>query len=145
MTWGGFAITVIFVFIRIPASLRAFKTLYVDDAFVFFALTLSLASAILWQIFANNMYQMMAVASGREIPGPTFATDSKSYSKASAAVIVLFYSTLWAIKISFLIFLSGSQERQTTRGCVVAYIRIRSCNLFCLYWYNSVPLPCGST
>ena len=94
----------IFVFIRIIARIRAFKKLYMDDALVIFALTLALVRAILWQIFAKDMFQMMAVASRRQLPGPTFIADSEGYSKASTAVIVLYYSTLWAIKISFLIF-----------------------------------------
>lgn len=101
--WGGLAISVIFVVIRIFARLKTFKKLFADDAFVIFALILALASAILWQIFAKYMFQLLAVAYGSQ-PGPNFPTDFEHYGKASAAVIIFFYSTLWAIKISFLIF-----------------------------------------
>lgn len=64
---------------------------------------MALASAVIWQIFAKYMFEMLAVAYGSQ-PGPHFATEFEHYSKASAAVVILFYSTLWAIKISFLIF-----------------------------------------
>jgi hypothetical protein len=89
---------------RIFARFKAFKRLYVDDAFVIFALTLALASAIVWQIFAKDMFQLMAVASGQSLPGRTFVADSEDFAKASIAVNIFFFSSLWAIKISFLVF-----------------------------------------
>ena len=94
----------IFVSIRIFARFKVFKRLYVDDAFVIFALTLALSSAIVWQIFANDMFQMLMVASGRQLPPPNFILDTVDYLRASLAVTLLYFSTLWAIKISFLIF-----------------------------------------
>lgn len=101
--WGGLAIAVIFVGVRIFARLKTFRKIFADDAFVVFALILALTSAILWQIFAKYMFQLLAVAYGTP-PGPNFPTDFEHYGKASAAVVIFFYSTLWAIKISFLIF-----------------------------------------
>ena len=97
-------VSAVFVSIRIFARLKVFKRLWVDDGFVIFALILALASAILWQIFANDMFELMAVSSGHKIPTSTFIDNSERYSKASVAVIAFFYSTLWAIKISFLVF-----------------------------------------
>lgn len=93
----------VFVVIRIFARLKTSKKLFADDTFVILALILALASAVIWQIFVKYMYEMLAVAYGSQ-PGPNFATDFEHYSKASAAVVIFFYSTLWAIKISFLIF-----------------------------------------
>ena len=75
-----------------------------DDGLVIFALILALASAILWQIFANDMFVLMAVSSGHKMPTPGFVDNSEAYFKASVAVIAFFYSTLWAIKVSFLVF-----------------------------------------
>ena len=75
-----------------------------DDGLVMFALILALASAILWQIFASDMFELMAVSSGHKMPTPGFADNSEAYFKASVAVIAFFYSTLWAIKVSFLVF-----------------------------------------
>ena len=75
-----------------------------EDGLVLFALLLALASAILWQIFANDMFDLMAVSSGHKTPTPAFVDNSEAYFKASVAVIAFFYSTLWAIKVSFLLF-----------------------------------------
>ncbi len=102
--WGGLAIAIIFVAVRIFARLKAFKKLYADDIFVLLALTLALATAILWQVFGEAMFELMAVSSGAGLPGPNFVTNSENYSKASVAVIFFFYSTLWSIKVSFLLF-----------------------------------------
>ena len=63
-----------------------------------------LASAITWQIFALHMYYIMTVSAGLEMPGEDFAQIAEKYSKATCAVIILFYSALWSIKISFLLF-----------------------------------------
>ncbi|KAI4258269.1 MAG: hypothetical protein L6R42_005202 [Xanthoria sp. 1 TBL-2021] len=46
----------------------------------------------------------MRVSAGLEMPGEDFAQAAGSYFKATLAIIVLFYSALWSIKISFLLF-----------------------------------------
>lgn len=63
-----------------------------------------LASAISWQIFAPHMYYVMTVSAGLEMPGEGFAQLAEKYFKSTAAVIILFYSALWSVKISFLLF-----------------------------------------
>jgi hypothetical protein len=50
-------------------------------------------------MFLNN-----SVSRGVRIPPPDFVTRSEVFLKASTAVIILFYSTLWSIKLSFLFF-----------------------------------------
>ena len=46
----------------------------------------------------------MNVSTGLETPRADFASVSESYSKSIVAVLILFYSSLWSIKISFLLF-----------------------------------------
>lgn len=53
---------------------------------------------------AHDMYELMNVSAGLELPGPSFFADGERYSRASLAILILFYSTLWSIKLSFLIF-----------------------------------------
>lgn len=69
-----------------------------------FALIFSIANAIIWQIKAQDMYYSISVAAGLEKPGANFASVSESYFKSTIAVIILFYTSLWSIKISFLLF-----------------------------------------
>lgn len=58
-------------------------------------------------LFASTMYAVVSVASGLEIPTPSILSG-EAYSNASIAVIILYYSTLWSIKLSFLIFFKRS-------------------------------------
>lgn len=46
---------------------------------------------------------MLSVAYGNP-PGPNSTTNFEQYSKASAAVVNLCYTTFWAIKIYLMIF-----------------------------------------
>lgn len=91
--------------LRTFSRIKTFKSLYTDDIFAFLALALALASAILWQIHAQAMFDLMAVSAGIKMPGADFVTNSEAYSKASGVVIILFYSTLWSVKFSFLLFI----------------------------------------
>lgn len=103
-----------------------FKKLFIDDAFVIFAWFLALFTAIDWQIVARLMYQFTAVTSGQVWPPPSsFVTDSERYYKGSVVVLTFFYSSLWAVKISFLLFFR--RLGQNVRGqkvlwwCVLAF------------------------
>jgi hypothetical protein len=83
---------------------RKFRRLFVDDGFVFFAWILVLVSSILWQIYADDMYLNSAITRGVQMPPADFVQRSEGFLKASAAVVFLFYTTLWSIKLSFLFF-----------------------------------------
>ncbi|KAF7853248.1 hypothetical protein EAF04_010750 [Stromatinia cepivora] len=103
--WGGFAIAAICMALRTFSRIKTFKSLYNDDIFAFLALVLALASAILWQVHAQEMFDLMAVSAQIKMPGADFVTRSEAYSRASGVVIILFYSTLWSVKFSFLLFI----------------------------------------
>ncbi len=75
-----------------------------DDYFVVLALAFALANAIMWQIYAHNMFHIMAVSAGLELPDEGFVSIAESYSRSTIAFLVLFYSALWSIKMSFLLF-----------------------------------------
>ena len=95
----------IFVSFRFWARIKGFKRLYWDDFFVFVAVILHIVTGIVWQTFmAHDMYEMMSVVAGLQLPGPNFLAHVHRYGKSSLASLLLFYSTLWAIKFSFLVF-----------------------------------------
>lgn len=90
---------------RLTARYKTFKKLYFDDGFVIFSWFLALFTAIIWQIVARFMYQFMAITSGQLWPPPTnFVNDTERYYKGSVVVLIFFYTSLWAVKISFLFF-----------------------------------------
>lgn len=76
-----------------------------DDALVIFAWLLALLTAIDWQVVAEFMFHFMDITSGRLWPPPaTFVNDTERYYKGSVVVNVMFYTSLWAVKFSFLLF-----------------------------------------
>ncbi|KAL8857184.1 MAG: hypothetical protein Q9178_006239 [Gyalolechia marmorata] len=101
--WGGLALAIICCSLRFLARFRSFKKLLVDDYFVVLALCCLLANAIVWQIYARDMYHILAVSAGLEMPEEGYARLAESYFRSGVAAVILFYSTLWSIKISFLL------------------------------------------
>jgi hypothetical protein len=63
-----------------------------------------LATSVSWQLLADDMYLNNAVSRGVQMPPQDFVERSETFLKASAAIVFLFYSTLWSIKLSFLFF-----------------------------------------
>lgn len=64
-----------------------------------------LATSIIWQTLSGAMYRSLFVISGKvHPPPPTFVNDEQNFLRGSAVVIALFYSSLWSVKLSFLIF-----------------------------------------
>jgi hypothetical protein len=76
-----------------------------DDGFVIFAWLLALLTAVDWQVVADFLFHFIDVTRGRLWPPPAiFVNDSERYYKGSVVVIVMFYTGLWAVKFSFLLF-----------------------------------------
>ena len=107
--WSIAAIAVVFVSFRVLARIKMFKRLYWDDFFVLLALIFQLVTGILWQTFAaNDFYEVLNVFatqfSGPRTPGPSFLAHGRRFFATTIVFVILFNSTLWAIKLSFLIF-----------------------------------------
>ena len=104
------------------ARWKSFEKLSLDDGFVIFAWLLALLTAIDWQIAAGFMYQFEAITNGRLWPPPaTFVTDTERYYKGLVVVLVFFYTGLWTVKFSFLLFfkrLGQNVARQKSSGGV---------------------------
>ncbi|KAL8919058.1 MAG: hypothetical protein Q9172_005158 [Xanthocarpia lactea] len=101
--WSGLALAIISCSLRVLARFRYFKKLLVDDYFVLLALCCVLANAIILQIYAQDMYLILTVSAGLEMPEEGYAQLAESYFRSAVAVVILFYSALWSIKISFLL------------------------------------------
>lgn len=105
VVWSGLIISLIFFTFRIYVRVRSFRKLYVDDALILLAWLMILATSIIWQALSGAMYRSLFVISGKvHPPPPTFVNDEQNFLRGSAVVILLFYSSLWTVKLSFLIF-----------------------------------------
>lgn len=103
--WGGTAISFLFLLFRVYVRMKAFHRFYADDFLVLLSWLLLLATAILWQFVSSDLYQALAVESGYLFPPPaTFIADSEKYLRSFVPIIVFFYTGLWSVKLSFLLF-----------------------------------------
>lgn len=85
--------------------MKAFHRFYADDVFVLLSWLLLLATAIMWQFVSQYWYQIQEVASGHLYPPPaTYTADSERYLRMSVPIIAFFYTGLWSVKLSFLLF-----------------------------------------
>ena len=105
IAWGGVALAWIFFVTRAAGRIKAFRRLYADDAMVLIACLLLMTNAWIWQMSKDDLYEVIAVASGQLYPPPSdFSTNTRAYLRRSVAVIAFFYSGLWAVKLSFMLF-----------------------------------------
>jgi hypothetical protein len=51
------------------------------------------------------MYDLVAVGVGLQMPGPDFADNVLAYQTALGIITIFFYSSLWSVKASFLLFI----------------------------------------
>lgn len=93
-----------FLTFRLVVKFRSFHKLYADDYLAAFAWVTLLGSAILWQIQAPTLYEQYAVSSGEAIPTPGFLERDAVFLRCLAPFLILFYTCIWTVKLSFLMF-----------------------------------------
>lgn len=103
--WGGVAISFVFLVVRLYSRLKPPRQFFWDDGLVIFSWFLALLTAILWQVVSGYMYTFMYVISGRLWPPPAdFLLNTERYYTGQLIVLIFFYTGLWSVKLSFLIF-----------------------------------------
>lgn len=107
LIWGGVALTLLFFAFRIYLRIKSFHRLFWDDLLVLMAWLMILANAIIWHYAKDGLYLLMNIQSGRQLPPRNFGPKVGQYLHHSIAILVLFYSSLWCVKLSFLIFFRG--------------------------------------
>lgn len=84
---------------RLYTRIHVHQRLYFDDALVIFAWMLLLISTVIWQHVAKDFYELMNLQIG-----PSFADHVHTYLVNSIPITIFFYTGLWTVKLSFLIF-----------------------------------------
>ena len=103
--WAGVAIAACFFLFQIYVRIKTFSRLFADDALVLVAWLMLLASAIIWQFNKDVLYMTLAISAGALSTVPeNFPAEMQRYLRHSIAAFVFFYSGIWSIKLSFLIF-----------------------------------------
>lgn len=109
--WAAVAISCLFVIFRLAVRVRTFKKLQADDYLTVAAWCMFLASSIVWQLKAYILYWLYDVVYGRTQFSTEFLHDYSTFMPQIVTWNVLFYSCLWSIKFSFLVFFRRLQSR----------------------------------
>lgn len=104
LIWATEAMAIIFLALRFYSRWTSQRRIFWDDVFVMFAFLLTLVTAILWQWQAPIMYWILAVDAGTEAPTADIFSRQILWLKVSLAVEIFFYTSLTAVKLSFLFF-----------------------------------------
>ncbi|KAI4166774.1 MAG: hypothetical protein LQ343_007756, partial [Gyalolechia ehrenbergii] len=105
VVWASVAVAIIFVAFRFIARIRIFGRLQLDDGLVLFAWLALLINVVLWQTGADSLYEYIAVTSRQLWPPPLgFEHRFEVFLRKDAATLILFYTGLWSVKLSFLLF-----------------------------------------
>ena len=76
----------------------------IDDGLVLFAVANLVSMAVLYTLVSPSMVRLVAISIGKAQPGPNFLEESAFYLRCQFAIIVMFWTTLWAVKIAILLF-----------------------------------------
>ncbi len=111
--WGGTALSLCFLIFRIFVRLRYFKKVYADDFFVLAAWFMLLTSSIIWQTQKTPLYYSFKLSAGQMQATANVLAAEQSFFHANLAVLILFLSCVWSVKISVLLFFRrlGQQVR----------------------------------
>ncbi|KAL8733325.1 MAG: hypothetical protein Q9166_002149 [cf. Caloplaca sp. 2 TL-2023] len=102
--WLVVAIAILFALFRFTIRLYVLKRLQSDDGAVVNAVVLLLAMAAMYRKATPIMFKLDKVAKGEEPPTAAFLAEAPVFLKLQFAIIVMFWTEIWMVKISFLIF-----------------------------------------
>jgi len=102
--WAGTGLALCFLVFRIFVRVRVFRKLFADDFLVIGAWLIMLTNAIIWQTQYKIVYQLYAFFAAGAFPDVAFLTRFEVFLKFQSAILILLYTCLWAVKLSFLIF-----------------------------------------
>lgn len=102
--WSSTALSLLFLAFRLAVRFHSSRRLQSDDWLVIVAWLMLLAFTIAWQIKIYFLFWMEDVFIGKTPPTDAFYHHQASFLPFVVIWNYLFYSSLWAVKLSFLIF-----------------------------------------
>lgn len=109
--WSGTAISLFFLAFRIFVRIKSFRRIYLDDVLTLIAWLMFLATASIWQSQLAAMYEGFTISSGTVIPTPEQLSAEIILLRAEFAITCMYYTSLWMIKLSFLVFFRRLGEK----------------------------------
>lgn len=109
--WLSVALAIVFVVLRTFIRLHVSKQISTDDVCIYIALAILISMAVLYNLVAPTMFWLDRVNSGQEKPTPDLLAPSDFYLRCQFAIILLFWTTLWLVKLSILMFYKSMFNR----------------------------------
>jgi len=104
LIWLSVAIAILFAIIRTAIRLRVYRHLFADDGAVYLALTILVSMGVMYQIITPTMFELERLLTPGAVPSANFVQEAALFLKLQFAIIILFWTTLWAVKLSFLLY-----------------------------------------
>ncbi|RYC55255.1 hypothetical protein CHU98_g10949 [Xylaria longipes] len=102
--WSGVGISGLTLGCRLYSRYRGPGRVFWDDVFAIASFILVSVSAALWQWAARDMYYVLDVEAGLDTYHPDFVSRAQRWLLVSLIIYLLFYTSLFLIKLSFLYF-----------------------------------------
>ena len=102
--WTGVGLAVFFTLLRTAIRLHVFRRLYADDACVYFAVIVLLSTGVLTTLIVPIMFEFEYIVRGQKGVTAGFVQRVNYFLRLQFAIIVLFWTSIWAVKFSFLIW-----------------------------------------
>lgn len=98
---------IVFTILRTTIRAKLFRTLSADDASVIFALLVLVAVGVLCTYATPAIYELYIIdqpGSSEILVSPDAADQLNYFLRLQFAIIALFWTSVWAVKFSFLIY-----------------------------------------
>lgn len=102
--WLMVSFAVLFTIIRTAIRFHVFGRLFADDFWVYLALAILTTIATLYNYAVPIMFEYEQILHGKKLLTHDFGDRARLFLKLQFAIIVLFWTCIWAVKISFLIW-----------------------------------------
>ncbi|KAJ4303881.1 hypothetical protein N0V88_001479 [Collariella sp. IMI 366227] len=102
VVWICFAVATLFVSLRVTVRFRQNRSLMLDDYWIVFAWLCILTMAILQMEQMDSLWYVTYLRAGRLVPDANTPKKSEQITRWQFPIIKLFWTTLWAIKGSFM-------------------------------------------
>ena len=102
--WTGVGLSIVFTIIRTAIRLHVFRRLYADDGFVYFALAVLISTAVLYTYIIPVLFEFSSITQGQMGVTTGFFQRIEFFLRLQFAIILLFWTTVWAVKFSFLMW-----------------------------------------
>ncbi|KAK8059095.1 hypothetical protein PG996_009025 [Apiospora saccharicola] len=139
--WLSASLSVITLAMRLFSRFRGPKKLYADDWLIILGWGLFGIYAVIWQYTAPYIYIVQDVIVGNILPPETFPDDSKKSWQIQLIILVLFSTSLFLVKLSFLL-LFQRLRRNVTKGQYLWWASVILTVSAYFVWIGIIPYKC---